>query len=230
MIGLDVMVSGATSPALAVPMKQSGQSGPVSQVQSSENIYDTNPVVPDRNAPAPTSAVSYYPEAPGFVRDPHLLDINVDFGMNRYVPQWDTTESDRMVGIDCLVIGWGPTYLATPTDSSRAPASDPAVAAIQTALLARGYSVGPKGVDGIMGSDTIAAIRKYQADHNLPVTTDIKADARAVLADLASGGHAAPTSQPDDAGWWVSLATWKKATLVGSGAVGAALVAWAVLR
>lgn len=71
---------------------------PTNVIRSSQDIYETNPVVPQKDAPAPTQAVSYYPEAPGFVEDPRKPDINRDFGMTRYVPQWDMTGIDAMVG------------------------------------------------------------------------------------------------------------------------------------
>ena len=76
---------------------------PANAIQSSQRIYDTNPVVPQMNAPAPTQAVSYYPEATGYVEDPREIDVNRDFGASAYAPQWDTTESDTMQGIDALV-------------------------------------------------------------------------------------------------------------------------------
>lgn len=87
MIGLDLL--GAPPPQ------------PVNRVDSSQNIYNSNPLFFDKNAPAPTTATSYYPEAPGFVEDPRKLDVNRDFGMNDYVPQWDTPEQ-AMLGIDVL--------------------------------------------------------------------------------------------------------------------------------
>ncbi|MEQ1950994.1 peptidoglycan-binding protein [Mesorhizobium yinganensis] len=43
------------------------------------------------------------------------------------------------------------------------------VADIQRALIARGYDVGRTGADNITGRATMAAIRKFQADRNLPV-------------------------------------------------------------
>lgn len=39
---------------------------------------------------------------------------------------------------------------------------------IQNALIARGYSVGPAGADNVFGEDTKVALRKFQADNNLP--------------------------------------------------------------
>ena len=39
---------------------------------------------------------------------------------------------------------------------------------IQKALLAKGYDIGPAGVDNILGKDTRAALLKYQKDNNLP--------------------------------------------------------------
>ena len=38
----------------------------------------------------------------------------------------------------------------------------------QRALIKKGYSVGPKGADGIMGPNTKNAILKYQKDNNTP--------------------------------------------------------------
>jgi hypothetical protein len=43
------------------------------------------------------------------------------------------------------------------------------VSQIQTALKKKGYDIGPKGVDGVLGTDTKAALVKYQKDNNLPV-------------------------------------------------------------
>lgn len=41
--------------------------------------------------------------------------------------------------------------------------------ALQTRLIALGYSVGPAGADGVMGRNTIAAITRFQADQGLPI-------------------------------------------------------------
>lgn len=43
------------------------------------------------------------------------------------------------------------------------------VKALQQRLLALGYSVGAAGADGIFGRDTIAAVKKFQADRGLDV-------------------------------------------------------------
>jgi hypothetical protein len=42
------------------------------------------------------------------------------------------------------------------------------IRSVQLALIAKGYSVGPRGADNIFGNDTKTALRKYQADNNLP--------------------------------------------------------------
>lgn len=43
------------------------------------------------------------------------------------------------------------------------------VAQVQRALIAKGYSVGPSGVDNVLGKDTRSALVKYQKDNGLPV-------------------------------------------------------------
>ncbi len=43
------------------------------------------------------------------------------------------------------------------------------VSQIQSALKKKGYDIGPKGVDGVLGTDTKAALVKYQKDNSLPV-------------------------------------------------------------
>jgi hypothetical protein len=39
---------------------------------------------------------------------------------------------------------------------------------IQNALISRGYSVGTAGADNVFGEDTKTALKKFQADNNLP--------------------------------------------------------------
>lgn len=48
----------------------------------------------------------------------------------------------------------------------------PGVMDVQKALVALGYDVGPTGIDGIRGKNTVAAIKKYQQDRNLKVDGD----------------------------------------------------------
>jgi uncharacterized protein (TIGR02594 family) len=43
------------------------------------------------------------------------------------------------------------------------------VLAVQRALLARGYKLGPKGADGDLGRYTITALKKFQADQKLDI-------------------------------------------------------------
>lgn len=59
--------------------------------------------------------------------------------------------------------GQGPTAPATSTDSAKKT-----IQAAQGRLLALGYQ--PGAVDGVMGAKATAAIKKFQSDHNLPIT------------------------------------------------------------
>jgi hypothetical protein len=43
------------------------------------------------------------------------------------------------------------------------------IAQLQRALIARGYDVGPAGVDNVLGNDTRNALTKFQMDNGLPV-------------------------------------------------------------
>jgi peptidoglycan hydrolase-like protein with peptidoglycan-binding domain len=43
------------------------------------------------------------------------------------------------------------------------------VSALQYALIANGYSVGPAGANGTFDDDTTNALRTFQDDHALPV-------------------------------------------------------------
>jgi peptidoglycan hydrolase-like protein with peptidoglycan-binding domain len=43
------------------------------------------------------------------------------------------------------------------------------VRAMQNALIAKGYSIGPTGADGKFGKDTTAALEAFQGDNALPV-------------------------------------------------------------
>jgi peptidoglycan hydrolase-like protein with peptidoglycan-binding domain len=63
--------------------------------------------------------------------------------------------------------------------------------ATQAALMAAGYDVGPDGADGKLGKNTTAAIKKYQADHGLPVTGKIDDALTSSLGKLAGAAGAA---------------------------------------
>lgn len=47
---------------------------------------------------------------------------------------------------------------------------DESIKAIQNALIAKGYDVGPKGADGVLGPDTRKAVAKYQKDNGIKQT------------------------------------------------------------
>lgn len=85
------------------------------------------------------------------------------------------------------------------------------VADIQRALLARGYDVGRTGADGLMGRNTIAAVRKFQADQKLNVKYPGTVGP-ITLAALGLGSEAGPepgVAADEIVPPWVSLARTK---------------------
>ncbi|BDM69635.1 hypothetical protein HEK616_31220 [Streptomyces nigrescens] len=40
---------------------------------------------------------------------------------------------------------------------------------VQCILRARGYNIGPSGVDGVFGSDTLFEVKRFQSRHHLQV-------------------------------------------------------------
>jgi peptidoglycan hydrolase-like protein with peptidoglycan-binding domain len=119
------------------------------------------------------------------------------------------------------------------------------VHAVQTYLKAKGYDLGPGGVDGLWGKDTAKAVKKLQLDRNIPQTGVIDsgvliatgvsvptgAPARAPAPTPAATGMFAainpptPTAMP--AG--VTVPPWKIGLGVGAGALflGALALIWA---
>jgi len=43
------------------------------------------------------------------------------------------------------------------------------IADIQRALQDKGYDIGSRGADGVIGSETMTAVNAFQRDNNLPV-------------------------------------------------------------
>jgi peptidoglycan hydrolase-like protein with peptidoglycan-binding domain len=64
-----------------------------------------------------------------------------------------------------------PADAPTHPDTASAPPPDPLVAAVQNALAVAAY--GPLSTDGVIGPETRDAIKRFQRDHNLPVTGEI---------------------------------------------------------
>jgi len=50
------------------------------------------------------------------------------------------------------------------------------VAALQEALISLGYSVGPRGADGIYGPGTAQAVKNFQRSKGLPPSNDVDLD------------------------------------------------------
>jgi peptidoglycan hydrolase-like protein with peptidoglycan-binding domain len=93
-------------------------------------------------------------------------------------------------------------WLLTGTPANGQAATAPAASAtpakktIQTAqkrLLALGYQ--PGTADGVMGAKAIAALKKFQLDHSLPVTGQLD---RKTLDDLAVGTLSRTDSGPEN--------------------------------
>lgn len=71
----------------------------------------------------------------------------------------------------------------------------------QAKLIDLGYSVGPKGADGKLGSDTKAAIQSFQRDNNLPVTGALDAATTGAIDAAASRRGAGAESIKQAAGF-----------------------------
>lgn len=52
---------------------------------------------------------------------------------------------------------------------------------VQCVLKARGYNIGPSGVDGIFGADTLTEVKKFQGKHHLKVDGEVGANTWAAL-------------------------------------------------
>jgi peptidoglycan hydrolase-like protein with peptidoglycan-binding domain len=78
--------------------------------------------------------------------------------------------------------GQAPTTPATSTAAAKKT-----IQAAQERLLALGYQ--PGATDGVMGSKAIAALKKFQADHSLPVTGQL--DRKTIVADTCTESRAA---------------------------------------
>lgn len=90
-----------------------------------------------------------------------------------------------------------------------------AVKLLQTLLLAAGYSVGPSGVDGIFGPDTMAGVQAFQTANGLPVSGIVDPATAAVLGiDLSTGG-AVSTAQATGGSTWSKYAMYASGAWVG---------------
>lgn len=76
------------------------------------------------------------------------------------------SELNELNGFDVLGVETIPTAGANYSDAKT-------VAAVQSALVKKGYSIGSSGVDGLFGPDTKRAILKMQADAGLTQTGKI---------------------------------------------------------
>jgi hypothetical protein len=88
-----------------------------------------------------------------------------------------------------------PDYYRTSKDDN--------IAAIQTKLIRLGYWVGPEGVNGIRGSDTVQAIKDFQRNHGLKVDgvvgprTAYKLNERAANFALSNRWVSYPEQRPE---------------------------------
>lgn len=74
-------------------------------------------------------------------------------------------------------------------------AYSPVVQAVQSALIASGYDVGPTGADGKLGPKTTAAIKKYQADHGLTPTGSVDDATKDVLGAATAAVVSTPAGK-----------------------------------
>lgn len=102
---------------------------------------------------------------------------------------WDLLSAiqntDRLDLAPALVPEGLPTAepIPAPPQQKMAPPPDPLVTAVQKALALAAY--GPVEADGVVGPQTRDAIRRFQRDHNLPVTGDVS---DALIIELRAAG------------------------------------------
>jgi hypothetical protein len=64
---------------------------------------------------------------------------------------------------------WNSCHYYSGTALTQYGNTGPRVKEVQCVLKARGYNIGPAGVDGIFGQDTLAAVKRFQSRHGLEV-------------------------------------------------------------
>jgi len=77
------------------------------------------------------------------------------------------------------------------------------VKSLQRALVARGFSVGPTGADGVFGTNTQRALQNFQRDRGLPVRYDGSIDGQTQAAlglDFSTWQGVTPTPRSAGAG------------------------------
>jgi len=73
---------------------------------------------------------------------------------------------------------------------------DDNIKAIQNALISKGYDVGPKGADGILGPNTRKAVTKYQKDNGIKQTGFPGPITKGKLGITGTSQTTQPTTQP----------------------------------
>jgi hypothetical protein len=122
--------------------------------------------------------------------------------INPYQPHYNPTQYSYNYGYGYTAQPYYSRYHVQP-DYYRTSSNDN-IAAVQTKLIRLGYWVGPEGVNGIRGSDTIQAIKDFQRSHGLKVDgvvgtkTAYKLNERSANFDLSNRwvgypGYQAPT-------------------------------------
>lgn len=135
--------------------------------------------------------VGYYTGALDGVAGPQTRSAIMAFEARAGRPATGEASADLLAAIRATKRPDLATAVAPPPVSPRQPAaapaapvaSDPLVATIQRALARAAY--GAIVADGVVGPETRDAIRRFQAEHNLPVTGEIS---EALTIELRAAG------------------------------------------
>ncbi len=155
-----------------------GDSGPMSHAKLAALLVATEPSEPENPDPLNEDDLPPEPEEPG---------------------EPDPPDSDEQPDPDAGMGTGAQNPYALPTRTLREGAKGEGVRWLQWELLQSGHSVGPDGIDGEFGPNTLRAVKQFQAEHRdasgQPLAVDGEAGPLTRAALLAEDGPAPPAER-----------------------------------